>query len=236
MARIIQNERTTMKIRTLVASSITLLALAGLSAQGADSMSRFTARSGSKMRIDGTANMIHEHWQVESPIIGGYLEVGPGFPMEAGQPGTPGKIEAQAQAFVLVSSLKSVEADGKPYSDAMDSVMYEHMKADTFKRIDFRLTELTLKESAKDKDSPYVFDAKGDLAVAGVTNSISLPVSIVFLPENKMKATGSVSVKMTSFKIDPPSPKVALGMLKTGDDVKLSFEWLLGPARKPATK
>jgi hypothetical protein len=224
-----------MKIRTLIASNIILLALAALSAQSAESMTKFTARSGSKMRIDGTANMIHEHWRVESPIIGGYLEVGPGFPTEPGQAATPGKVAAQAQVFILVSSLKSVEEDGKPYSDAMDEIMYEKLKSDGFKKIDFHLTELTLKESAKDKDAPYVFDAKGDLTIAGVTNSISMPVNVLLLADKKMKITGSVSVKMTSFKIDPPAPKVALGMLKTGDDVKLSFEWMLGPAR-PAAK
>jgi hypothetical protein len=38
---------------------------------------------------------------------------------------------------------------------------------------------------------------------------------------------------MTDFKIDPPAPKIALGMIKTGDDVKLIFEWMV--AQKPAS-
>jgi hypothetical protein len=32
---------------------------------------------------------------------------------------------------------------------------------------------------------------------------------------------------MTDFKIDPPAPKVALGLIKTGDEVKLFFEWIV---------
>ena len=60
---------------------------------------------------------------MESPIIGGMLEVGAGFPTEPGQAVTPGKVEAKADAFIQVRSLKSVEKDGKPYSDKMDEVM-----------------------------------------------------------------------------------------------------------------
>jgi RNA polymerase sigma factor (sigma-70 family) len=44
---------------------------------------RFAARSGSRIRIEGTSNI--RDWQVESPFIGGFLEVGPGFPVEPGQ-------------------------------------------------------------------------------------------------------------------------------------------------------
>src|SRR5215472_8700291 len=50
---------------------------------------RFDARSGSKMRIEGTSN-VHD-WQVESPLIGAFIEAGANFPVEAGQSVTPGK-------------------------------------------------------------------------------------------------------------------------------------------------
>ncbi len=216
-----------MKLRTLVAGIVAGSLLAGLSLQAAEQTTRLYAKPGSKMRIEGTSN-IHD-WQVESPLIGGYLEVGPGFPVEPGQTVSPGKVEAKAEPFVMVRSLKSKEKDGKPYSDKMDEVMYEHLKAkdDPRSQIRYHLTELTLKEPAKDKNSPYVFDAKGELVVAGVTNTISMPVNILPLGEKKLKITGSTSVKMTSFKVEPPAPKIALGMITTGDDVKLVFEWIV---------
>jgi hypothetical protein len=44
--------------------------------------------------------------------------------------------------------------------------------------------------------------------------------------KTKLKFAGTVSVKMTSFGIQPPAPKIALGLISTGDDVKLTFEWL----------
>ncbi|HEY5913368.1 MAG TPA: YceI family protein [Verrucomicrobiae bacterium] len=218
-----------MKLRNLFAGSLSVLLLAGWSLQAADTV-KFSARSGSKMRIEGTANMIHTRWAVESPIIGGTLEAGPGFPTEPGQAATPGKVDAKVDTFIMVRSLKSVEDNGKPYSDKMDDIMYEKMKADKDPRarITYHLTELVLKEPAKSKDAPYVFDSKGELQVAGVTNTITMPVNVLPLGEKKMKISGTVSVKMSDFKIESPAPKLALGMLKTGDEVKLIFDWNLG--------
>jgi hypothetical protein len=37
---------------------------------------------------------------------------------------------------------------------------------------------------------------------------------------------------MTSFGIKPPAPKLALGLIHTDDDVKVTFEWLTSPTEK----
>lgn len=189
-------------------------------------MRRFVARPGSNVRIDGTANMIHTRWEVESSLIGGFVEVGPGFPTEPGQTVSPGKLPARAETFVIVRSLKSMD-EGKPYSDRMDDVMYEHLKATNGPkdRISFQLTELMLKETAKSPTTPYVFEAKGQLAVASVTNPIVMPVNLTPLGSNRLKFEGSFTTKMTDFKVTPPAPKPL--PLVTGDEVKLSFQWLV---------
>ena len=216
----------------MIARTAALLLLAMVSLPAAGQTTSLAARSGSKMRIEGTSN-IHD-WQVESPIIGGMMEVGPNFPLEPGQAATPGKVEAKAEVFIQVRMLKSIEKDGKPYMDSMDAVMWEHMRETENKKIVYRLSELTLKEAAKAKDAPYLFEAKGDLAVAGVTNKITMTVSVLPLGEKKLKITGTTSLKMTDFKIEPPSPKLAMGLIKTGDDVKLIFEWMLAQRKAPA--
>ena len=226
-----------MKTRTVIAGNIALLMLATAALQAADQMITYNARSGSKMRIEGTANIIHPTWQIESPIIGGMLEVGPGFPIEPGQAATPGKIEANGTAFMTVRSFKSVESDGKPYSDRMDEVTYEHLKEAQFKKINYKLTQLTLKEVAKSKDAPYVFDSTGELTVAGATKTISMPVNILPVVdpkgEKRLEITGSITVKMTDFKVDPVDINLVVGHIKTGDEVKLVFKWIVG--RKKAT-
>ena len=220
-----------MKIRKFVACNLLILLAAGVSAQAAE-MTKLNARAGSKMRMEGTSN-IHD-WQVEATLIGGFIEVGPNFPLEPGQSASPGKIEARGDTFIMIRSLKSLEKDGKPYSDKMDEVMYGKLKVEDSPRITYHLDELTLKEAAKSKDAPYVCEAKGQLAVAGVTNQITMPVNVLPLGDKKLKISGTTTVKMTDFKIEPPAPKIALGMIKTGDEVKLIFDWMVGPRTQPA--
>ena len=71
----------------------------------------------------------------------------------------------------------------------------------------YRLTELTLKEPAKSKDAPYVFDAKGELAVAGVTNKITMPVNVTPLPDNELKVTGTVDFEDDRFQNRAAGPE-----------------------------
>src|SRR5262249_27359462 len=136
----------------------------------------------------------------------------------------PGKVNARCTVTIPVRQLKSD-------STKMDSVMYEHIKQKDFPRIEYRLTEMTLKEAPKSADAPVVFDSQGELTVAGTTNKVQMPVSMSRVGKGQLKFTGSTSVKMTSFGIQPPT---LIGILSTGDDVKISFEWL--GAKKEETK
>jgi hypothetical protein len=205
---------------------IALLILATACTWAADAPIRFDSLPGGKVRIEGTSS-IHD-WQVEGSLIGGRLEAGAGFPSGPGQIVSPGKVDARVDVFIPVRSLKSVEKDGRPYSDSMDDIMYGKLLQPTCPRILYRLDELILKETAAAAGAPCVFEAKGELVVAGVTNKITMPVQVTPLGDKKLKITGSTAMKMTDFKIEPPAPKIALGLIKTGDEVKLSFEWIVG--------
>jgi hypothetical protein len=54
-----------------------------------------------------------------------------------------------------------------------------------------------------------------------------MPVTIERVDKTKIKVAGSTPLKMTDFDVVPPAPRI-LGMpvIKTGDDIKVSFEWL----------
>ena len=198
--------------------SFALSAALGLAAfANAQDLAKFDARPGSNIKIDGTST-IHD-WTVEGGIIGGAMELDSKFVADPTR-AQPGKVPAKVEAIIPVRSLKS----GKK---AMDDIMHTAMKQQQFPRIEYRLTELTLKETPKSADGPYVFDSKGELAVAGVTNKVAFPVTMTRSGKT-MKTAGTTSVKMTSFGIQPPAPKIALGLITTGDDVKLAFEWLTG--------
>jgi hypothetical protein len=72
------------------------------------------------------------------------------------------------------------------------------------------------------------------LTLAGVTNKLTMAVNVLPLGEGKLKISGTTALKMTDYKIDPPAPKIALGMIKTGDDVKLIFEWMVAQRKAAA--
>jgi hypothetical protein len=209
--------------RWLVAGNLALLLAFSSVLQAADNSVEYRARpGGSKMTIEGTST-IHD-WTVESRIVGGSVRAGPGF---AADPAAvkPGPLDIKATVSVPVRSLKSVK-DGKPYSAAMDDIMYEKLRMAEHPNIEYNLTEIVLKESAG-ADGAHTLQAQGNVVVGGVSKPVTMPVTMKVLDEKRLAFTGALALKMTDFEIEPPAPALALGAIRTGDDVKLSFEWVV---------
>ncbi len=212
-----------MKLKQIASITLTLAFLVTLAAFAAENLTRFERQPGSKVKIDGSGN-IHD-WTVESQIIGGHLDIDPAFLADPQKAAAGSKIPAQVEASVPVRSMKS----GK---SAMDNVMHDAMHQQEHPQVEYRLKELTLKEAPKSANGPFQFDSVGDLTINGVTNSIKMPVTMERPDKSKLKTVGSTKIKMTSFGIKPPSPKISLGLITTDDDVKITFEWLTAQAEK----
>ena len=180
----------------------------------AESMSRYMATPESKLRIEGTSTM-HD-WIVEGSIIGGFLEADPKF---ASDPSVVSTVKPKVEVTIPVRSIKS----DKP---SMDNVMHEALKRKEFPQIKYRLQDMTLKGPPSTPNGPYLFDTKGELTVSGVTRTNDMVVAMEKLDGNKLKFSGTNSLKMTDFGIKPPSPALLGLFIKTGDDVKVSFEWV----------
>ncbi len=174
---------------------------------------KYQATPGSKLKMDGTST-VHD-WTVESSLIGGALEWDAGFDSapKAGKVGN-----AKVETKILVRSLKS----GK---SAMDAVMQDAMKAEANPTIVYKLNELVLKEAPKSATDPMQFDSKGEITVSGVTKPLAMPVTIT-RDADKLKIHGVTTLKMTDHGIKPPAPAVGLGLIKTGDEVKITFDWV----------
>jgi len=203
--------------------SLASLAVASTVAWAAEGWVTYSSKPGpgNFVSIEGTSTM-HD-WRVVGKIIGGKLQVGPGFPTEVAA-AKPGKVEAKADVFLPVRALKSVKEDGSPYSDGMDDIMYEKLQEKTHKLIKFKLTEMVLKEAPASADAPFLFDTKGELTVAGATKEVSMPVKMK-VDGKQLQFSGGVKAKMTDFKIEPVS---ALGgTIKTGDDITLGMSWVV---------
>ncbi|MCW5555070.1 MAG: YceI family protein [Verrucomicrobiae bacterium] len=175
---------------------------------------RFDAQpSGSKAKIAGTSS-VHD-WTMESIVIGGFMEVDPGFPGSALT--NSSAIRPRVEVFLPVRAFKS-------YSKRMDEVMQEHMDEPKYKRIEYRLIELNPKPTPG-SSAKFAFEATGVLTIKGAARTNQMPVVIEKL-EGKMKVSGSMSLKMTDFGVQPPKITIpVLGAITTGDDITVTFEW-----------
>ena len=105
--------------------------------------------------------------------------------------------------------------------------MYKALKDSEHPKIEYRLTEAICKGSKKIRDarlSSVEFDTRGELTVAGVTLPIEMAVIVDRIGKDQLITKGETFLKMKDFKIKPP--KAMLGMIRTGNDFKISFEWM----------
>lgn len=169
---------------------------------------------GSKAKISGTSR-VHD-WTMESIVIEGFLEADTNFPESALTDANAAK--PKVEAFMPVRSLKS-------YAKRMDEVMQEQMEETKYKRIEYRLIELKPK-SAPGSTGALQFEAIGALTIKGTTRTNTMPVTLE-KRDGKLKITGSTPLKMTDFGVKPPEIEIPiLGKITTGDDIKVSIEWL----------
>jgi len=65
----------------------------------------------------------------------------------------------------------------------------------------------------------------GNLTIGGTTQPIVLIVKATILPNGEVQIRGGQKIKMTSFKLSPPT--AMFGALKTGDDVVVTYTLIL---------
>jgi polyisoprenoid-binding protein YceI len=213
------------------ATAVTLAA----AARAGDATVRYAAKPGCLVIIDGTSS-IHD-WTVKGQIIGGSFELEPEFltdkSLKSVKSFTAKDTAPKAEVKIPVKSLKSQTLVG---ASKMDEIMQEAMRMKDNPDIKYVLKEMKIKGEVPAAGSPVKFDAKGELAISGVTNTIDMEVTLQRLADDKVKFSATKVLKMTDYKITPPSPKIpGMSFIKTGDDVTIKFEWLLAPV-KPAAE
>jgi polyisoprenoid-binding protein YceI len=175
---------------------------------------RYQAQPGSKIKLDGTST-VHD-WTVEGGIVGGFIEFESEYPLDPAKASEDAKVTPKVEVTVPVTSLKS----GKKL---MDEIMHDALKIKEHKTIKYKM--ISWQPKARSAGQPFQFDTKGELTVAGVTKPLEMVVTLA--PDgNKLRATGTKQLKMTDFGMKPPAPAVGLGLIKTADEVKVTFDWL----------
>jgi polyisoprenoid-binding protein YceI len=205
-----------MKTISLTKQLSLAFAVAGLvvGARAADGMVKYTSQPGSTVKMEGTST-VHD-WATIGTVIGGSMELDAAFDADL-------KTVKQSPKVEVVIPVRSLKSQVTPGGPRMDQVMQEHMNMKQFPRIEYKLAELTSKDGK--------LEAKGALTVSGVTKTVTMPVTFTRVDGGKIKVTGSTTVKMTEYSIKPPNPEFAGVGIKTGDDVKITFEWLTAKAQ-----
>lgn len=160
----------------------------------------FKAVKGSKITVSGTSTM-HD-WTMESEAAR----------VEANLSINGQQVESiQSLKMTLpVTTLKS----GK---GGMDDNAYKALKSKDFPQIIF-----DLKSAAK---SGAGVEAKGTLTIAGTARDITVAGKTESMPNGEVKLTGSYTLNMKDYKVDPPS--FMFGTVNTGEEVTISYEIIL---------
>ncbi|HLR25996.1 MAG TPA: YceI family protein [Fodinibius sp.] len=116
------------------------------------------------------------------------------------------------ESFALSVPVESMESGKRK----MNKKMYEALKKDDYPDITFNLQSA---EFAAGSDSKL--NVRGDLMVAGMTKTISLPVNVTQVNVGSYLFEGSHSLNMKDYDVDPPS--AMLGAIRSGEEVEIVF-------------
>jgi polyisoprenoid-binding protein YceI len=163
---------------------------------------RFAAAKGSQIRIEGTSSL--HAWKMEGATIDGRIDALPSD-------------QWSATVTIPVKSIRSEHAK-------MDKLMAEALKADKNPVVRYELASAKLESSTP---NALVAVAQGKLTIAGVTREVAMKVAGARDGET-WTLTGEVPVRMSDYGIKPPT--AMLGTIKTGNDVKVTFRWIVNAA------
>lgn len=110
----------------------------------------------------------------------------------------------------------------------MDDKAYAALDTGAHPNITFALKTAQAKADAASKQ-PLELALTGTLALVGKEKEIAFTAQTQVLADGKIELKGEVHLKMTDFGMKPPT--ALLGALKTGDDITVSFVWVVAPQK-----
>ena len=124
----------------------------------------------------------------------------------------------KVQSLKVEVPVKSIKSNEK----LMDKKTYEAFDAEKHPNITCQLTDAVIQKATTENIDVVV---TGNLTMAGVTKKISFNTSGKALKAGTFQFNGNVALKMTDFKMKPPT--AMLGMMKVGDAITLKFSIVL---------
>ena len=103
--------------------------------------------------------------------------------------------------------------------------MYNALRADQYPTIDFRFSGLVGGVEHDIDAKTYRATIAGALTLAGTSRTIQLPVQAVRLGRDRFRLRASLPLRMTDFRITPPT--ALFGMVKAKDELVVNFDLVL---------
>ena len=104
----------------------------------------------------------------------------------------------------------------------MNHDLQEALRAEAHPYIRYELDQLRPLESGDADPSWQHFRATGQVTVAGVTRRVEQVLQARRLDNGRLRATGSVELRMTDFGIEPPS--TLFGLIRAEDTIVVVFD------------
>lgn len=192
-----------------------ILSLAGLSPAQTVHPVRYVPAAHSRLWLEGTSS-VQAFTCVTFDIRGsGSLE-----PNTISQP-----LSSRVNASVIVS-VSRIDCG----NEAMNKDMYRALRADVHPFISFNLKSAD--SHGRDASGWLEGTVKGDLTVAGVTNTVEIPVRLNVMADGKVRLVGSKRLSMRSFAIEPPT--ALFGLIRAHDELVVRFDIVVEPVRPVA--
>ncbi len=179
----------------------------------AQETARVAVSPGSKLWIDGTSNL--HSWSCKAESLEATVEIEKA--VAAQLDAAPPKALKRVEIKVPVRSLKCGHG-------AMDDNLYKALNADAVPAVSYILA--SFEAVPGDSSDSFTLKTVGTLTIAGKENTLAMDVTATRLPDGTVQAKGVVPIKMTDYGIKPPT--AIFGRLKTGDEVKVNFDLLIG--------
>lgn len=120
----------------------------------------------------------------------------------------------ELQSLVVEIPVRAIKSGEK----LMDSKTYETFDVNKNPNITFKLLEVN---SLRIEGNQAFVTVTGNLTMAGVTRRISLKTTGVNNKAGVYEFKGTISLKMTDFKMSPPT--AMMGLMKVGDAITLKY-------------
>lgn len=173
---------------------------------GSIGQTKYQTSGGVKLTIEGTSNL-HD-WDMKS---------------NKGTCNAEFLFNSTGQLTGLSSLNFSVPAESlKSESKSMDKNSYKALKTDKYNIIAFTANNATVKANA---NGSYTLTARGNLTISGVTQVVDLTATGTMNSDRSITYTGAYKLKMTDYKVTPPS--MMFGAIKTGDAITVKFDLVL---------